>query len=74
MSNLNLGLDIYISNDIQKDGASGSDYTFYDQTTLSQKAFLKDGVDLRTAKDVLGQILKFSNARIFQSYLKFKRN
>ena len=68
LSNLNLGLDIYISNDIQKDGASGSDYTFYDQTTLSQKAFLKDGVDLRTAKDVLGQILKFSNARIFQSY------
>lgn len=68
LSNLSLGLDIYISNDIQKDGASGSDYTFYDQTTLSQKAFLKDGVDLRTAKDVLGQILKFSNARIFQSY------
>ncbi len=71
LSNLNLGLDIYISNDIQKDGASGSDYTFYDQTTLSQKSFLKDGVDLRTAKDVLGQILKFSNARIFQSYGKW---
>jgi len=71
LANLDLGLDIYVSNDIQKDGASGSDYTFYDQTTLSPKSFLKDGVDLRTAKDVLGQILKFSNARIFQSYGKW---
>jgi hypothetical protein len=71
LSNLDLGLDIYVSNDIQKDGASGSDYTFYDQITVSQKVFLKDGVDLRTAKDVLGQILRFSNARIFQSYGKW---
>jgi len=71
LANLDLGLDIYVSNDIQKDGASGSDYTFYDQITVSQKVFLKDGVDLRTAKDVLGQILRFSNARIFQSYGKW---
>ena len=68
LNNLSLGLDIYISNDIQKDGASGSDFTIYDQVLLSQNAFLKDGVDLRNAKEVLGQILKFTNARIFQSY------
>ena len=68
LNNINLGFDIYVSNDIQKDGASGSDYTFYDQFLISQNAFLKSGVDLRTAKDVLEQILKFSNARIFQSY------
>ena len=68
LNNLSLGLDIYISNDIQKDGASGSDFTIYDQVLISQNAFLKDGVDLRNAKEVLGQILKFTNARIFQSY------
>jgi hypothetical protein len=71
LGNLDLGLDIYISNDIQKDGASGSDYTFYDQVTIAQSSILKDGIDLRTAKDVLGQVLKFTNARIFQSYGKW---
>lgn len=68
LNNINLGFDIYISNDIQKDGASGSDYTIYDQSTVTSDAFLKDGVGTRDAKDALEQILKFTNARIFQSY------
>jgi len=68
LNNINLGFDIYISNDIQKDGASGSDYTIYDQCTLSQSSFLENGENLRTAKNVLEQILKFTNAKIFQSY------
>ena len=68
LNNINLGLDIYISNDIQKDGASGSDYTIYDQATLGPDAFIKDDVGLRNAKDVLEQILRFTNAKIFQSY------
>lgn len=68
LNNINLGFDIYISNDIQKDGASGSDYTIYDQSTITQGSLLKDGSNLRTAKDVLEQLLKFTNARIFQSY------
>lgn len=71
LSNINLGFDIYISNDIQKDGASASDYTIYDQSTISQTSFLKDGADLRTAKDVLEQILRFTNAKIFQSFGKW---
>lgn len=71
LNNINLGFDIYISNDIQKDGASGSDYTIYDQSSISPNSFLQDGERLRTAKDVLEQILKFTNARIFQSYGKW---
>jgi hypothetical protein len=68
LSNLDLGFDIYVSNDIQKDGALSSDYTIYDQATVTPDSFLQDDVGLRTAKDVLGQILKFTNAKIFQSY------
>jgi hypothetical protein len=71
LNDINLGFDIYISNDIQKDGASGSDYTVYDQSTISQNSFLQNGGKLRTAKDVLEQILKFTNAKIFQSYGKW---
>jgi hypothetical protein len=71
LGNLDLGFDIYVSNDIQKDGALGSDYTIYDQATVTPDALLQDDVGLRTAKDVLEQILKFTNARIFQSYGKW---
>lgn len=71
LNNINLGFDIYISNDIQKNGALATDYTIYDQATVSQTSFLKDGADLRTAKNVLEQILKFTNAKIFQSFGKW---
>ena len=68
LNNINLGFDIYISNDILKDGASGSDYTIYDQSVVDPTSFLENGESLRTAKNVLEQILKFTNAKIFQSY------
>lgn len=71
LNDINLGFDIYISNDIQKDGALGTDYTIYDQSTVSQSSFLKGGSNLRTSKDVLEQILKFTNAKIFQSFGKW---
>ena len=71
LNNINLGFDIYISNDIQKDGASGSDYTIYDQSTVTPNSLLQNGEKLRTAKDVLEQLLKFTNAKIFQSYGKW---
>ncbi len=71
LNNINLGFDIHIANDIQKDGASGSDHTIYDQSSLSPNAFLQNGEKLRTAKDVLEQILRFTNAKIFQSYGKW---
>lgn len=71
LNNINLGFDIYISNDIQKDGASASDYTIYDQSTITPDTFLKDEAGIRTAKDALEQILRFTNAKIFQSYGKW---
>lgn len=68
LGNLDLGFDIYVSNDIQKHGALSTDYTIYDQTTVTPDSLLKDNVQLRDAKNVLEQILRFTNARIFQSY------
>lgn len=68
LNNINLGFDIYISNDIQKDSASAGDYTIYDQSTVTPDSFVQDNVGLRTAKNVLEQILKFTNAKIFQSF------
>ena len=68
LNNLDLGFDIYVSNDIQKNGALASDYTIYDQATVTPDSFLQDDVGIRNAKDCLSQILKLTNARIFQSY------
>lgn len=67
LENINLGFDIYVSNDIQKDGA-GSGYNVYDQASCSASSFFADGVDPKNCKEVLEQILNFTNARIFQSY------
>ena len=67
LNNLDLGFDIYVSNDIQKNGALASDYTIYDQATVTPDSFLQDDVGIRNAKDCLSQILKLTNARIFQS-------
>ena len=72
LENIDLGFDIYVSNDIQKDGAL-SGYNIYDQKTfindtISADSFFSDGVDPKNCKEVLEQILKFTNSRIFQSY------
>lgn len=71
LGNLNLGFDIYISNDIQLDNPASGTYTIYDQSSVSTDRLLKGAVDLRDSKDVLSQILRFTNARIFQSYGKW---
>ena len=68
LDDLDLDLDIYISNDILQSSPSASTYTLYDQILVSQSAFFKSGWDLRTSKKVLEVILKYTNARIFQSY------
>tara|TARA_R100000963_G_scaffold35081_2_gene31774 strand:- start:3578 stop:5566 length:1989 start_codon:yes stop_codon:yes gene_type:complete len=68
LDDLDLDLDIYISNDILQSSPSASTYTLYDQILVSQRSYFKDGWDLRTSKKVLETILKYTNARIFQSY------
>ena len=72
LENINLGFDIYVSNDIKKNG-SISGYNIYDQKDdifdyIKAKDFFSDGVDPKNCKEVLEQILKFTNSRIFQSY------
>jgi hypothetical protein len=67
LENIDLGFDIYVSNDIQKDGAS-SGYNIFDQSYCGADSFFSDGVDPKNCKEVLEQILKFTNSRIFQSY------
>ena len=67
LENIDLGFDIYVSNDIQKDGAS-SGYNVIDQVSCGADSFFSDGVDPKNCKEVLEQILKFTNSRIFQSY------
>ena len=67
LENINLGFDIYVSNDIKKDDAS-SGYNVFDQVSCGADSFFSDGVDPKNCKEVLEQILKFTNSRIFQSY------
>lgn len=68
LDNLDLDLDIYISNDIRKTGATASQYTIYDQAPAVSTFQLMSDLDLPDAKKTLEQILKFTNARIFQSF------
>ena len=70
LENINLGFDIYVSNDIQKDGAV-SGYNVIDQASCAASSFFSDGVDPKNCKEVLEQMLKFTNSRIFQSYGKW---
>jgi hypothetical protein len=67
LNNLNLGFSFYVSNDIQRSGASSGN-NILDQSSVSSTNFFTDGVDPRDCKEVLELILKFSNSRIFQSY------
>lgn len=67
LENINLGFDIYVSNDIQRDGAV-SGYNVIDQASCAASSFFSDGVDPKNCKEVLEQMLKFTNSRIFQSY------
>ena len=59
--------DIYISNDIRKDGAAANDTIFHD-IEVSKYALSNQNLILRDAKDILVSILKMTNSRIFQSY------
>jgi hypothetical protein len=67
LENINLGFDIYVSNDIKKDG-SITGYNVFDQASCVASSFFANGVDPKNCKEVLEQLLKFTNSRIFQSY------
>ena len=68
LSNLDLELDIYISQDIFIRNPSSTIKTIYDVMNIDPYTLQKDKYNVNTAKKVLEQILKITNARIFQSF------
>ena len=62
--------DIYIANDIRKDGGNANDTIFHD-IEVSKYALSNENLIFRDAKDILISILKMTNSRIFQSYARW---
>lgn len=62
--------DIYIANDIRKDGGSANDSIFHD-IEVDKYIFSNENLTLKNAKESLEQILKITNSRIFQSFAKW---
>jgi hypothetical protein len=67
LDNLELDLDIYVSQDIHKINPTSTQYTIYDIMFINPYTLQKEGLAINNAKHTLEQILKFTNARIFQS-------
>jgi hypothetical protein len=61
---------IYISNDTRKDGGATNDTIFHDIVVDKYALFTKN-LTFRTAKDVLKQILRITNSRIYHSLARW---
>jgi len=61
---------LYISNDTRKDGGATNDTIFHDIVVDKYALFTKN-LTFRTAKDVLEQILKITNSRIYHSMARW---
>jgi hypothetical protein len=68
LNNLDLEFDIYVSQDIFILNPGATVYSIYDVMNIKPYALQKDKFALNNAKKILEQILKFTNARIFQSF------
>jgi hypothetical protein len=68
LENLDLDLDIYVSQDIFVRNPISTQYSIYDIMFIDPYTLMKDKFGINNAKHTLEQILKFTNARIFQSY------
>ena len=71
LDNLDLDLDIYVSQDIENFVTGASDYTIYDNINITTYNLQKSKLDINNAKYILEQVLKITNARIFQSFGKW---
>ena len=60
--------DLYIANSIRKATSPPADQTIFHDIIINEYGLFNRNLTLRTAKDVLEQILKITNSRIFQSY------
>ena len=61
---------LYISNDTRKDGGATNDTIFHDIVVDKYALFTKN-ITFRTAKDVLEQILRITNSRIYHSMARW---
>ena len=68
---LDLDLDFYVSNDIRRQSGFGTNSLWDEITPQFQNAWFKDGNDIMDAKEVLEQMLRVTNSRIFQSLGKW---
>ena len=68
LENLDLDLDIYVSQDIFIRNAGATIYSIYDAMSINPFTLQKDFLSINNAKHTLEQILKITNARIFQSF------
>lgn len=68
LNNLDLELDIYVSQDIFILNPGATVFSIYDVMNIKPYTLQKDKFALNDAKKILEQILKFTNARIFQSF------
>jgi len=68
LNNIGLELDIYVSQDIFIRNPSSTLYSIYDIMNITPYDLQKQKLDINNAKHVLEQILKITNARIFQSF------
>ena len=71
LENLDLDLDIYVSQDIFIRNAGSTIYSIYDAMSINPFTLQRDFLGINNAKFVLEQILKITNARIFQSFGKW---
>ena len=60
--------DLYIANTIRKATSPPADETIFHDIEVNEYGLFNKNMTLRTAKDVLEQILQITNSRIFQSY------
>ena len=60
--------DIYIANDIRKATSPADDETIFHDIEINEYGLFTPNMTLRNAKEVLEQLMKITNSRIFQSY------
>jgi len=63
--------DIYIANGIRKATSPPEDETIFHDIVVNEYGLFNKNMTLRSAKDVLEQILQITNSRIFQSYARW---
>jgi len=73
LGNLGLGLDIYYSNELFKNGEETSNifFSIWDSSDDDENVpygFMKDGSKFMNAEELLKQILNLTHSRIFQSF------